>query len=132
MARPQKRSHRMLDFLIYIAIGTLLAGLAIALGIHQAKTGQRAIGHLKWIGFAIMTLLVFWWTIRAYKPFWTNARLWKLLVLFAVMHLALGVGLLWSITMLSLFPFMVITPLECFLASAFISHFLLQKKQVSY
>jgi hypothetical protein len=128
MPQRQERSHRIRDLLLYIAIGTLLAVLAITLGVHQAKTGQKPEVLLKWIGFAVMTLLVFWWAIRAYRRFWTNARFWRLLAVFAAIHAVLGVGLLLRTTMVSLFPFVVITPLEYFLLSASLSRFLIQKE----
>ena len=127
-AGQQEVSHRLRDFLVYIAIGTSLAVLAIVLGVHQAKTGQKAEVLLKWIGFAVMTLLVFWWAIRTYRRFWSNARFWRLLVVFAIIHAVLGVGLLLRTTMLSLFPFVVITPLEYFLLSLYLSRFLIQKE----
>jgi hypothetical protein len=126
--RHQERSHRVRDFLLYIAVGTSLAVLAITLGVHQAKTGQKPEASLKWIGFAVMSLLIFWWTIRMYRPFWTNARFWKLLAVFAIMHIVVGVGLLARTAMPSLFPFVVITPLEYFLLSVYLSRFLIQKE----
>jgi cation transport ATPase len=128
--RPQHQelSHRIRDSLLYTATGTSLAVLAITLGVYQAKTGQKPEALLKWIGFAVMTLLVFWWAIRAHRLFWTNARFWRLLTVFAVIHAVLGVGLLLRTTMVSLFPFVVITPLEYFLLSACLSRFLTQKE----
>jgi cation transport ATPase len=128
MARHQERSHRIRDFLLYIAIGVLVVVLIGLLGVHQAKTGQKPEVLLKWIGFAVMTLLVFWWAIRAYRPFWANARFWRLIALFAAIHVILGVGLLLRTTMVSLFPFVAITPLEYFLLSACLSRFLIQKE----
>ena len=127
-AGHQEASHRLRDFLVYIAIGTSLAVLAIILGVHQAKTGQKAEVLLKWIGFAVMTLLVFWWAIRTHRRSWSNARFWRLLALFAVIHIVLGVGLLLRTTMVSLFPFVVITPLEYFLLSAYLSRFLIHEE----
>jgi len=127
-SKGQERSHRLRDFLLYIAIGTSLAVLAIILGVHQAKTGQKPEVLLKWIGFAVMTLLVFWWAIRTHRPFWANARFWRLLALFAVIHVVLGVGLLLRTTMVSLLPFVAITPLEYFLLSAYLSRFLIQQE----
>ncbi len=121
MAQHQVRSHRVRDFLLYIAIGMLLAVLAITLGVHQAKTGQKPEALLKWIGFGVMTLLVFWWAIRAYRPFWTNTRFWRLLAVFAVIHAVLGVSLLLRTPLVSLFLFVVITPLEYFLLSTYLS-----------
>jgi hypothetical protein len=128
MERRKERSHRLRDFLLYIAIGTSLAVLAIILGVHQAKTGQKPEVFLKWIGFAVMTLLVFWWAIRAYRPFWANTRFWRLIALFAAIHVVLGLGLLLRTTMVSLFPFVVITPLEYFLLSEYLARFLIQKE----
>jgi hypothetical protein len=128
MARRQERSHRIRDFLLYIGIGALLAVLAITLGVHQAKTGQKPEVLLKWVGFAVMTLLIFWWAVLAYRPFWTDTRFWRLLAVFAVIHAVLGVGLLLRTTMISLFPFVVMTPVEYFILSAYLSRFLIQKK----
>jgi hypothetical protein len=121
MPQQQERSHRIRDFLIYVAIGTALAVFAITLGVHQAKTAQRPEGLLKWIGFGVMTSLVFWWTIRAYRPFWTNAGFWRLLALFAMVHVVLGTGLLLRTTMVSLFPLVVVAPLEYLLLSSCLS-----------
>ena len=128
MERRQVRPHRLRDFLLYVAVGSSLAILAIILGVRQAKTGQKPEVLLKWIGFAVMTLLVFWWAIRAYRPFWANARFWRLIALFAMIHFVLGLGLLLRTTMVSLFPFVAITPLEYLLLSAYLSRFLAQKE----
>jgi hypothetical protein len=130
MAQQRVRPHRMRDLLVYILVGVLVVALAIALGVHQAKTGQKAEASLKWIAFAFMTLLIFWWTIRAYRPFWANAKFWKLVSFFAVIHFVLGVGLLARTTTRSLFPFAVITPLEYFLLSTCLSRFLFGKTDV--
>jgi cation transport ATPase len=128
MTQRHEQSHRLRDFLAYTAIGTSLAVLAIVLGVHQAKAGQKPEVLLKWVGFALMTLLVFWWAIRTYRPFWTDARFWRLLAFFAAIHTVLGVVLLLRTTMVSLFPFVVITPLEYFLLSGYLSRLLIQKE----
>jgi len=127
MEKRKERPHRLRDFVLYIGIGVSIAILAITLGVHQAKTGQKPEGFLKWIGFAVMTVLVFWWAIRAYRPFWANIRFWRLIALFAIMHVVFGLGLLLRTTMVSLFPFVVITPLEYFLLSEYLARFLIQK-----
>jgi hypothetical protein len=128
MTNAQERSHRIRDLLLYIAIGTSIAVLAATLGIHQAKTGQNAGDLLKWIGFTVMTLLVFWWAVRAYRRFWANARFWRLLAIFVVVHVTLGTGLLLRTKTVSLFPFAVITPVEYIILSAYLSRFLVQKE----
>src|SRR6266550_4768616 len=114
MAEHQDRSHRLRDFLVYIAVGTSIAVLAVTLGVYQAKTGDKPEVLLKWVGFAIMTMLVFLWAIRTYRPFWKNGRFWRLLGLFATIHFVLGIGILVRTTVASLFPFVVVTPLEYF------------------
>jgi hypothetical protein len=126
MDRRQERSHRLRDLLAYSAIGSSLAALAILIGVHLAKTGQKPENLIKWIGFAVMTLLVFGWAIRAFRSFWTNAKFWRLMVLFVMIHVALGVLLLLRTTIVSLLPFMVVTPLEYILLSACLLRFLIQ------
>jgi len=129
MTKHKEPSHRLRDFLLYIAIGVSIAASVILLGVHLAKTWQKPEAGTKWIGFFILTLLLFWWTIRAYVPFWNNPRFWKFLVAFAVVHLVLGVGTLLRTTRASLLPFMVITPLEYYALSAYLSHFLIPKEE---
>jgi multisubunit Na+/H+ antiporter MnhB subunit len=126
--KRQGHSRRLRDFFLYIAIGMSVAILASLLGVYQAKTGQKPDALLKWIGFTIMSLLVFRWTIRAYRPQWGRARFWTLLAIFAVIHAGLGVGLLLRTKTGSLFPFVVIIPLEYFLLSTYLSRFLTQKE----
>ena len=121
-------SHRLKDLFLYIAIGSSLAVLAVILGVHQAKTGQKPEVLLKWTGFTVMTLLLFWWAIRAYRRFWANARFWRLITLFAIIHVFVGVCLLLRTTMTSLFPFVVITPLEYFLLAEYLARFIIQKR----
>jgi uncharacterized membrane protein len=128
MAQPQKRSHKVRDFLLYIAIAVSLVALVGLLGVHQAKTGQKPEVLLKWIGFAVLTVLVFWWVIRAYRSFWANARFWRFIALFGAIHAVLGIGLLLRITVVSFLPFVAITPLEYLLLSAVLSRCMIQKE----
>jgi hypothetical protein len=116
MAQPQKRSHKVRDFLLYVAIAVSIVVLAGLLGVHQAKTGQKPEILLEWIGFAVLTVLVFWWVIRAYRPFWATARFWRFIALFGAIHVVV------------LLPFVAITPLEYLLLSAFLSRCMVQKE----
>ena len=125
-AHPQQRSHRIRDFLIYIGVGVSVAILAISLGIAQAKSGDRSAPDLlKWVGFSVMTLLIFSWGLRQYHTFWKTRKFWKLITAFAAIHLIFGIGLLSRTTITSLFPFMLVTPLEYFLLDTFLSKFLI-------
>jgi drug/metabolite transporter (DMT)-like permease len=116
------QSHRVRDFFLYIAIGILVTALAGAVGVYQAKIGGgKPVFFLKWVGFTILTLLIFFWAIRRNRPFWRNARFWKLLSLFAGMHIIIGIGLLTRLTITSLIPFMIVTPLENSLLRSYLS-----------
>jgi hypothetical protein len=127
MKRPANETHRMRDLFLYMGIGVLVASTAILLGIYQAETGQKPGASLKWVGFAILTLLVFWWAIRGYRPFWANARFWWFLTLFAVVHIASGIAVLLRITMTSLAPFILIAVVESFSLSAYLDLFAIRK-----
>ena len=116
-------SHRLRDVLLYIVIGVLIALLAITLGVYQAKMNGRPDKLLKWVGFSVMTLLVFTWVIRR-RLRSMNAQFWKLLGLFAVVHVILGVRLLLWTTTTSLIPFIIATPLEYILLSSILSRIL--------
>ena len=111
-------SHRPRDVSLYIAVGALIAVLAITLGVYQAKMLGRPGDLLKWVGFSVMTLLVFSWAIREHRSATISSRFWKFLGVFVVIHVVLGVSLLLRTAVTSLFPFVIATPLEYFLLSA--------------
>jgi hypothetical protein len=67
MAKEKERSHRAKDFVLYIAIGVAVAGLAILIGWSRAKTGYPSANSLKWGAQAVTILLICWWAARAYK-----------------------------------------------------------------
>jgi LPXTG-motif cell wall-anchored protein len=121
VAQHQEHSQGIRDFLLYIAVGVSVAVLAVTLGVYQAKTGDQPADLLKWVGFAVMTLLVFLWAIRRYRRLWRNTRFWKLIGAFAAIHFIVGIGLLFRTTVTSLVPFVIVTPLEYFLLRAFLS-----------
>ena len=75
---------RLRDFLLYCVIGILVAALAVFYGVHQAKTNQTPGFSVKWLGFAILTAIIFGNAIRYTKPFWGLRRFWGLLAAFAV------------------------------------------------
>jgi hypothetical protein len=123
MNKSSHKSHWFRDFLFYVVIGIVVASSAILLGVHQAKVGEKPDALLKWIGFTMMTLLVFSWTIRAYRSFWATARFWRYLALFAVVHIFMGVIVVSRISGASLFPFMVVTVAEASALGACLNRF---------
>lgn len=115
--RRDQGSHRLRDVLLYVIIGLSIGVMAFTLGVYQAETSRRPENLLKWAGFSIMTLLVFSWAVREHRPRSVNSQFYKLLGLFAVIHVVLWVSLLLRTTITSLFPFIIATPLEYFLLS---------------
>jgi hypothetical protein len=89
MRRLKNRSHRVRDFFLYIVIGVAFAGLAIVLGVHQAKTGQRPDLAFKWIAFALNTAFVFGSSVRATRPWLKKSKLSVLAILF-LLHGTIG------------------------------------------
>jgi hypothetical protein len=128
MKKTVHKSHRLRDLILYVAIAVLIVTLGGLIGIHQAKTGQKPDASLKWVGFAILTLLVFWWAIRGYRPFWTNSRFWWFLTLFALVHLALGFTVLLRTTMTSLAPFIFVAVVESYALTAYLDRFVLRRQ----
>ena len=127
MTKPTHKTHRLRDLFVYICIGVFVASTAILLGVYHARTGQKPDTSLKWVGFAILTLLVFSWAIRGYRPFWTNRRFRWFLAFFALVHITLGIAILLRTTMTSLAPFIVVAILESYALSAYLDWFAIRK-----
>jgi|HubBroStandDraft_4_1064222.scaffolds.fasta_scaffold34875_1 hypothetical protein len=90
MRTLKNRSHRVRDFFLYIVIGVFVAALAILLGVHQAKTGQRPDLAFKWIAFALNTAFVFGSSLRATRPWLRQPKLWAVLAILFLLHGTIG------------------------------------------
>ena len=90
MRTLNRHSHRLRDFSLYILIAVAVAGLAILLGVHSAKTGQRPDVAFKWVGFALNTLFVFGSSLRAVRPFLKRPKLWAMMGGFLLLHGTIG------------------------------------------
>jgi hypothetical protein len=90
MPTLENRSHRVRDFFLYIVIGVAVAALAILLGAHQAKTGQRPDLTFKWIAFALNTAFVFGSSVRATRPWLKKPKLWVVLTILFLLHGTIG------------------------------------------
>jgi hypothetical protein len=115
---------RLRDLLLYCVIGALIAITAILVGVHRAKTGQSADGSVKWIGFAIMTALVFGNAVRYSKRFWCLSRFWGALLLFSILHLVLGFIIVSRITKVGLIQFAAATLIEYFVLDSYLGLFI--------
>lgn len=76
MPTLNRRSHRLRDFSLYVLIAVAVAGLAILIGVHSAKTGQQPDVVFKWVGLALNTVFVFGCSLRAVRPFLKRPKLW--------------------------------------------------------
>jgi hypothetical protein len=120
---PRTMRSRMKDFLLYCGIGVLVAATAILAGIHQARTGVRSEATAKWLGFVIMTALVFGNAVRYFRSSWSSPKFWGLLILFSVPHFILGFVVLSNVARLGLIQFAVVTPVEYFVLDTFLRRF---------
>ena len=116
----------MRNFLLYTGVGITVALAAILLGVHQARSGHRAEDSLKWVGFAVLTLLVFWWIAQEHRDLWTGKQFWRFFGAFAMIHAGVGISILVSVRVTSLLPFILATPLEMWLVSACLNRVLSQ------
>jgi hypothetical protein len=126
---PVKTNQRTMvekikQLLLYCIIGVAVSAAAISLGILQAKAGSSAGLPIKWLGFAIMTALVFGNAIRYSKSRWTRPKFWGLLALFLFLHLAVGLAALWRLTQVGLIQFFLATVIEISVLSAYLGRFL--------
>jgi energy-converting hydrogenase Eha subunit G len=110
----RKKGGRFRDFLLYCAIGVLVALAAMFLGVHQAKTGESAVEVDKWIGFALMTAFVFGYAIRHFRSVLRQPKFWLLLLVLAAAHCGLGLIILSRVAAMSLINFAVASVFECY------------------
>ncbi len=113
--QQNRQSHRLRDFILYLALAVALAGLAILLGVYQAKTGRSSQASLKWVGFVLMTVLAFYWTVRSYRPFWRQGSFWVTAASLGAVHVGLGIEIVQQIRAESLLPFVLSAPIESLL-----------------
>jgi uncharacterized membrane protein len=88
----RRHSHRLRDFSLYILIAVAVAGSAILLGVHSARTGQRPEFAFKSVGFTFNTAFVFGWSLRAVRPFLKRRKLWAMAGGLLLLH-----GTIWSV-----------------------------------
>lgn len=123
-SHPRRRSGRVRDFLLYLAIAISIVALLIAGILHQAKTGGSGNLPIKWLGFAGTTAVVFGYAIRACQQSWGKQKFWALLGLFFAVHSGLGVFVLLRVPTVPLLLYGVLTGPEYVLLAAYLGFFL--------
>jgi hypothetical protein len=120
---------RIRDGLLYCAIAIAVAAVAISIGFYRAKVGLPLGLPLKWIGFAIMTGLVFLNAFRSPKVYWSERRFWMFMAVFSMFHFAVGILVVTRLAKVGLIDFAIATPLEYFALSAYLEYFMRRGKE---
>jgi hypothetical protein len=103
------RANRIRDFALYIAIGLLLGLSIMWLAFHSDRPGSEVF---KWPGLAVITAIVFGYTIKANRIFWKRGSFWGTISLLLFVHLCGFVTVLRRIDGLRPVWWVVIIPLE--------------------
>jgi hypothetical protein len=67
MPKLNRHSRRLRDFFVYILIAVAVAGSAILLGLHAAKTGQQPDKASAVFGFVLATVVSAWASFSFFK-----------------------------------------------------------------
>ena len=79
---------------------------------------------VQWMGFAIMTGLVFLNAFRSRRVYWSQRKSWVLMALFSIFHFAAGILVVARLAKVGLIDFAAATLLEYFALSAYLDHFM--------
>ena len=116
------------DLLFYVAIALLLVGLLLLYALHQVSLGQTAGLPTKWVGYSIMTVLIFLNALRSHRSSWGEARFWILLAPFSALHFGVGIFVVSRLGKVGLIDFAVATLFEYFALSSYLNDFLPRKR----
>jgi hypothetical protein len=83
--RLGKHIGRLLDFVIYLLIGFL-----VAIGLYWAAVlGVVSEDSLvKWVGISVFTVVLFGWVIKDSRRFWPRTAFWWIIVMLLAVHAA--------------------------------------------
>ena len=120
MAR-RTRKGRIKDFLLYtlVGIGSVTAVILIAV-----FTRVESDSLFKWLGFGVVTALVFGDTIRTNRCQWRNQRFWFFLGVFFAAQCGLGISLLSTVTKVPAIYWGLFFPLNYGVLAAYLAFFL--------
>jgi hypothetical protein len=115
------------DLLLYIAIAVLIVVSAILYADHQAKLGQPPGLPNNWLGFSIMTGLVFLNVFRSFRAHWRQRRFWTLLLPILILHFGAGFVVVSQLGNAGLVGFALAGLLEVFALDTYLNRFLIRK-----
>ncbi len=119
------RLGRIRDFLLYVVLGIALVAGVASLAVFTSTDPDRLF---KWLGFAVMTALVFGDTIRVNRHLWRSLRFWLLLGAFFAVQCGLGILLLWTVTKVGAVLWALLIPLNYLALSTYLGFFLDSKR----
>lgn len=121
------QSTKIKDYAIYIAVGILIVVVITSLAYYEAKGGHTSGLPIKWLGFAIMTALVFGNIIRYAGALRRVPRFWIFLGVFSITHVVFGILILSRITETGLVQFAAATVIEYLILRALITRLVTAK-----
>jgi|SRR5919108_361321 hypothetical protein len=83
VSRPGSRIAALKDWVAYVGISVALVVAIFLAAIYGPKNSPV---DWKWIGFAVNTLFVFGYTIKAVRPLWQRPRVWVVLTILVLLH----------------------------------------------
>jgi len=124
-AKHARLRSRIRDFVLYCAIGIAVALFAIGYGVHEARTDSQARGFpVKWLGLFIMTGLLLYFAIRAYRGVADRGRFWRLITIFGAGHFIAAWLVLTRVQGVTLGDFAIATIPEYFILMAYLERFM--------
>jgi hypothetical protein len=118
--RPFTR-RRIKDFLLYTLIGI---GVVTATSLFAFHTRVEVDSFFKWLGFGVVSALVFGDTIRTNRRQWRNQRFWVLVGVFLAVQSGLGIVLLSTVTKVPTIYWGLFFPLDYGVLAAYLAFFL--------
>lgn len=112
------RLNRIRDFVVYTLVGV---GAVAAVAGVALFTAMRLDQAFKWLGFAVMTAIVFGGAIHMNRRWWRIPRFWLLLSSFLAVQSALGAAILSAVTKVYTIVWAVLIPLDYFALGAYLA-----------
>lgn len=103
----RKRSHRVRDYVLYIAISFAV----VAIAFTAALTGFGR-GWGEWVALGVFTYLVFHYWIRMCKPMWRRRSFWLITSVLFIAHLTIWSSVVRTFGHIPTFWYWVTVPVE--------------------
>jgi hypothetical protein len=115
------RTGEVRDLLLYVLVGV---GAVTGVSLVAVFTKVDFNSLFKWLGFGVVTALVFGDTIRTSLHHWRRRRFWVLLGIFFAVQCGLSIPLLWTVTKVPAIYWGLFFPLDYGALAAYLAYFL--------